>query len=158
MSHFIKLLENALKSGNTADPVFREGVYKGALRAFDKMSDQRPDRAEFRKLHGPQLVEAISRVEQKYVMFDEDENTEFHSDASGPLKSTSSDQLNPKFDVGDNSGAEPPTAEFEDDFFLNEKDRAIKSRSKGQISNKLMILLVGGMFVIFLGLLVWLFL
>jgi len=103
MSHFIKLLENALKSGNTADPVFREGVYKGALRAFDKMSDQRPDRAEFRKLHGPQLVEAISRVEQKYVMFDEDENTEFHSDASGPLKSTSSDQLNPKFDVGDNS-------------------------------------------------------
>lgn len=171
MSHFITLLENALKSGNRADPVFREGVYKGALRAFDKMSDQRPDRVEFRKLHGPQLAEAITRVEQKYVTFDDEEpfNSEVNSsaalghDVEFPNGLDASPVPGAEHNVQQSSGhfdgsIEPPVANFDDDVFLNEEDRAIKSRSKGQISNKLIIGLGVVTILVILGLLIWLFL
>ena len=163
MSHFISLLENALKSGDTSDPGFREGVYKGALRAFDKMSNGRPDRAEFRKLHGPKLAEAITLVEQKYVVLtdnDDDDDVAFDP-PSGEHLSVNNE---PHISVGGQTrtdhhynGEEPPTVGFEDDVNFDGEERVMRPSPSGFFANNLS-LIIGVVFVIVLvAVLFWLF-
>jgi hypothetical protein len=161
MSHFIALIENALKSGDSSDPAFREGVYKGALRAFDKMSDKRSDKAEFRRLHGPQLAEAITRIEQKYVTFEDDDildsqTMERDVDAAllaRPEPNFAVDRMSSDLD----SSVEPAVASIDDDVFLDEERPSARRISRNSGSTKLLVFGVGFIAIV-LGLLIWFFL
>lgn len=165
MSHFVSLIENALKAGDVRDPVFRESVYKGALRAFDKMSNGRPDRAEFRKIHGPQLADAITRIEQKHVSFEEEHGFEFGQTASGGFPEQQSvlrdgepqiineDQYSPaQYD------REPSMADFSDDMFLDGEQRSSVGAPSNRLGSKLLLLAGVVLIFILLAFLTWVFL
>jgi hypothetical protein len=159
MSHFIALIENALKSGNVSDPAFREGVYKGALRAFDKMSDQRPDKTEFRKLHGPQLAEAITRIEQKYVTFEDDETLN-HEPMDKNFDAAVSMRADPDFTSNPTSSeignlVEPDVASIDEDVFLAE-ERPVGAKPIRQKSIMTLLILGAILVILILGVLIWL--
>jgi len=172
MSHFVTLLENALKAGNAHDPAYRKAMYKGALRAFDKMSDQREDRAEFRKLHGPQLADAITKIEQRYVVLEDDElqdhnaaneyeNGEpegrFAPDISA-TRTMAADQaltrdgtgMDPSFD----STVEPPTADY-GDFDLD--DTSTQETGAGALIRKFGLWIGAVLGILVLVLVIWMF-
>ena len=172
MSHFATLLENALKAGNAHDPAYREAVYKGALRAFDKMSDQREDRAEFRKVHGPQLAEAITKIEERYVVVDDhdlpDDNGQHMNGTGEPVNNAGPEFSASRSMAGEKAGAyvrqagspslagtvEPPTADY-DDFDFDEASE--ENTGIAALVRKFGLWLAAGGILIVLLLAIWLF-
>lgn len=172
MSHFATLLENALKAGNSDDPAYREAVYKGALRAFDKMSDQREDRAEFRKLHGPQLAQAITKIEERFVVLEDNDLpdhtgqniTGIHELANTGAPEISASRLmagekagayvRPGFDPSLDGTVEPPTADYEEFDF---DDTSAESSGGAALVRKFGLWLAAGGILIVLLLAIWLF-
>lgn len=172
MSHFATLLENALKAGNAHDPAYREAVYKGALRAFDKMSDQREDRTEFRKLHGPQLAEAITKIEERYVVLGEDDLPDHNGQNMteiGELANTAAPEISASRSMaGEKAGAyvrpgsdpslddtiEPSTADY-DEFDFD--DTSAESSGGAALLPRFGLWLAAGGILIVLLLAIWFF-